>query len=375
MAGPTLAFWLARHGFSATVVERSQGLRSSGNPVDVHGPAFPVAESMGIVPALQAAATHARSMTVLATDGRPIARIPMQSDRAKEFEVPRGDLANLLYEAARGDAEFLFDETITTLTQDADGVDVTFDRAAPRRFDLVIGADGLHSHVRRLVFGPEPTFVRHRDMFVATLALPGLVTDPDSVVLYNAPGRLIAIHPARGTGGAAFIFRGRPPTDVDHRDPAVQKKIVLDAHAGLGWRVPELLDAVRAADDLYFDVVSEVHLDSWARGRVALLGDAASCVSLFGEGSSLAMAGAHTLAAALAVHPDEPAEAFGRYEAAHRKLVGPRQRRIGLIGGLLVPGTGAGLAARNLAARGVSTLARRRGKGSWNAVERAGTQG
>jgi 2-polyprenyl-6-methoxyphenol hydroxylase-like FAD-dependent oxidoreductase len=374
VAGPTLAYWLARHGMRATVVERAQGIRSSGNPVDVRGPAFPVAEEMGIVPALKAIATRATTMTVLGRSGRPIARMPMQADREREFEMPRGDLAGVLYEAARDEAEFLFDDTIVSMTQDADGVDVAFDRAAPRRFDLVIGADGLHSTVRRLAFGPESAFVRFRDMYVATVSAPALTEGLDSVMMYNAPGRLVALHPSRKDGGAAFIFRGKPIDGFDHRDTALHKRIVLDAYAGVGWRVPELLDAVRATEDLFFDPVSEVRMDSWARGRVALLGDAASCVSLFGEGSSLAMAGAYTLAGTLAAHPAEPARALREYEKTHRTLVAPKQRRVGFTGGLLVPRTRVGLATRNLAARGLSAMSRARRTPEWNTVERPGTQ-
>ncbi|GIF69554.1 hypothetical protein Ais01nite_75890 [Asanoa ishikariensis] len=128
------------------------------------------------------------------------------------------------------------------------------------------------------------------------------------------------------------------------------------AYADAGWRVPELLDRLVAADDLYFDAVSEVRLDSWSRGRVALLGDAASCVSLFGDGSSLAMAGASTLAAALAA---DPSHAFAAYESTHRKLVAPKQRRVGRAAGLLVPKTRLGLATRDLAARSVSAFRQR----------------
>jgi 2-polyprenyl-6-methoxyphenol hydroxylase-like FAD-dependent oxidoreductase len=214
----------------------------------------------------------------------------------------------------------------------------------------VVGADGLHSAVRRLAFGPERDFVRHLGLFVATLPLGAPAEAPSDVLLFNAPGRLASIHPSRGEAIAAFIFRGPARPGLDNRDIEQHKQIVLEAYAGLGWRVPELLDRVRAADDLYFDAVSTVCLPSWSHGGVTLAGDAASCVSLFGDGSTLAMAGAHTLAEALAAEPDQT-RALERYEVRHRRLVEPKQRHIGRAAGMLVPKTRLGIAVRNLAAQ------------------------
>jgi 2-polyprenyl-6-methoxyphenol hydroxylase-like FAD-dependent oxidoreductase len=352
VAGSTLAYWLARHGLRPTVVERAQAMRSSGNPVDVRGPAVPVAEAMGIMPRLREAATTATTMSLLGASGRPVTRVrtPAAKGQRPEVEVPRSDLASILYEAARPDAEFVFDDTITALRPDADGVEVTFDRTAPRRFDLVVGADGLHSTVRRLAFGPEHDLVHHLGLYVATLPLGRPADRPDEVVLFNTPGRLASIHPARGTALAAFIFRAPAIPDLDHRDTARHRQIVLDAYTGAGWEVPRLLDALRKADEFYFDSVSAVRLPAWSRGRITLVGDAASCVSLLGDGSSLAIAGAHTLAEALAATHDT-ADALRDYERRHRKLVAPKQRNIGIAAAMLIPKTRLGISARNLAAR------------------------
>lgn len=347
VAGSTLAYWLGRSGFEPTVVERSQGMRSSGNPVDVRGPALPVAEAMGVVSRLRDAATRTKRMRLLKGDGHQVATVGMPAAKGNEVEIPRSDLATVLYEAARDGAEFLFDDTITELRQDDHGVDVTFDRAAPRRFDLVIGADGLHSTVRRLAFGPERDFVRPSGIYVATTSFGEPVDHPEDVLLYNTPGRLVAIHPSRDEGGVAFIFRAEVD-GFDHRDTAQHKQIVTEAYAGIGWRVPALLEGLRDAEDVFFDAVSLVDLPSWSRGRIALVGDAASCVSLLGDGSSLAIAGAHTLATALTT---SPADGFDRYETEHRARVMPKQRAITLSAAMLVPKTRLGLATRNLAAR------------------------
>jgi 2-polyprenyl-6-methoxyphenol hydroxylase-like FAD-dependent oxidoreductase len=350
IAGPTLAYWLARHGFRPTVVERAQGLRSSGSPVDVRGPAVPVAEAMGIMPRLRAAATDVSALTFVDDSGRRVGGMRLSQTRG-EVELPRFDLATILHEAARDEAEYLFADSIATLAPDEAGVDVTFERATPRRFDLVVGADGLHSRTRQLVFGDEGQFVRHMGVWIATLPVDGLDLASHEVLMHNAPGRALALHPNRGNPGAAFIFRGPWEPGFDHRDTVEHKRLLTAAYSSGGWRTPELLQRVRASDDLYFDSVSQVRLDRWSTGRVALLGDAASCVSLFGDGSTLAMAGAATLAESLAATPDDVAGALRCYEQTHRKLVAPKQRNVARAASLLVPATRFGIAARNAATR------------------------
>jgi 2-polyprenyl-6-methoxyphenol hydroxylase-like FAD-dependent oxidoreductase len=358
IAGPTLGYWLARHGFHPTVVEHAAALRSSGSPVDVRGRAVEVAERMGVMPRIREAGTDVTGMSFVNATGRRVGRIDLralqQAAGSREVELPRGDLAAILHQASRNDAEYVFHDAIVALRQDEHGVDVTFEHAQPRRFDLVVGADGLHSAVRRLAFGPEADFVHHLGLYVATVrldGLDGLLDGGREVVMYNAPGRAVAIHPSRGQALAFFAFRSPAVPDFDYRDIAQHKRLLAAAFQGGGWRVPELLKRVQAADDLYFDAVSEVRVRPWWQGRVALVGDAASCVSLFGDGSSLAMAGAFTLAEQLAASPGDHRLAFGRYEAQHRTLVDPKQRNIPRGASLLIPATRPGILARNLATR------------------------
>jgi len=359
IAGPTLAYWLARAGFRPTVVERAGAPRSSGSPVDVRGTALAVAERMGVLPDLRAAATAVTGMTFVDSRGRRVGRIPLESARRGEVELPRGDLARVLYEAGRDGAEYVFGDSVTALDQDPGGVDVTFAHAPPRRFDLVVGADGLHSAVRRLAFGPETAFVRHMGVHIATMPLDDPPPSAHDVVMWTAPGRTVAIHPSRGRALVAFMFRGPAVPGLDHKDIARHRTLVTDAYASAGWRVPELLHLVRTTPDLYFDGVCQVRLPRWSDGRIALLGDAASCVSLFGDGSTLAMSGATTLAEALADHPGDHATAFAAYESRHRTLVGPRQRGVARGAALLIPATRAGLAARDTGIRVASHFTRR----------------
>lgn len=308
---------------------------------------------MQLMPRLREAATSVTNLVFLNADGERVGRVDMgalrQASGSREVELPRGDLAAALYESCRDSAEFVFGDSIASLNQDGGGVDVTFEHAAPRRFDLVVGADGLHSTVRRLAFGPESDFVEPTGIWVATMPVPGAPTRAHEILMHNTPGRLTSVHPSRGKALVAFIFRDGATSNFDPRDGEQHKQRLLDAYAGDGWRLPEFLGHVRETNDLYFDSVSRVKITTWSRGRVALVGDAASCVSLFGEGSSLAIAGAFTLANALASHPDEPAAAFRRYELEHRRLVMPKQDGVSLAAALLVPKTKEGITLRNWA--------------------------
>jgi len=358
IAGTTLAWWLARCGFAPTVVERADGTRSSGSPVDVEGLSFGIVREMGLLPALREAATQVREMTLIDEMGRPITSLPMGvfTNPDEHIELPRNDLARLLYEAGRDRAEYIFGDQIAALTQNGAAVEIRFASGVERTFDLVVGADGLHSSVRRLAFGPEDQFVKPLGIYVATLPLPGEHLDPTRVLLYNRPGRTLALHPARGLGGVAFIFRAAI-TGFDHRDDAQHLAMLERAYADMGWRASEFLAAARAAPDLYFDAVSRVVIDRWSNGQVTLVGDAASCVSLFGGGTGLAIAGARILAEELASGSDHAA-AFARYETRHRQAVMPRQRGMGLVSGLVVPSTALGIALRNTGVRLVSLLTR-----------------
>lgn len=350
VAGSAAAYWLGLGGADVTVVEQAQGLRSSGSPVDVRGPATPVVERMGVLDALRSAATSTTTLAVVDENGGRIGRIPTQT-APDAVEIPRGALVAALVSAAREHAAFVYDDTVVALDDDGRGVDVTFGCGPPRRVDLVVGADGLHSRVRGLVFGPESRFLTHLGLCIATTDLGRAGADPATVTLHNTPGRAVAIHPTVGREGAAFLFRHPPVADAVLRDPAAQRRLVVDTYAGTGWRVPELLEHLRRSDDLYFDAVGRIRIGSWSRGRTVLVGDAAGCVSLFGEGSSMAIVGAATLAQAVAGDPHDPRRALRRYEDAQRRRSVPRQRGASAISHLLVPATRAGLAARDAALR------------------------
>ncbi|SOD63008.1 2-polyprenyl-6-methoxyphenol hydroxylase [Streptomyces zhaozhouensis] len=354
IAGPALAYWLSRTGYRPTVVEHARQLRSGGSAIVVKGPAIPVAQHMGVLPRLRELATRNRSLTLLDPAGRRILRLPLTSDKAPTVEVTRADLSEVLHRAAQTEAEFVFDDTITALRQDEDGVDVTFRRSAPRRFDLVVGADGAHSTVRRLVFGPEQRFTRHLGLYGATVPLePDAVEDPSEMTMLTAPNRMLVVHPSRKTPLAIFTFRTAPLAPHDRKNTALHKRTVADAYADIAWRAPELVATFVDHPAPFFDALTTVRLPSWSRGRVVLLGDAAAATALLGDGSSMAMAGAYALAEELAAHPGDHVRAFAAYESRLRREVGPRQRRVRLLSRLMVPRTRPGLAARNAVGRAV----------------------
>jgi 2-polyprenyl-6-methoxyphenol hydroxylase-like FAD-dependent oxidoreductase len=356
IAGMTLAYWLARNGLRVTVVERGSGQRSSGSPVDVRGQAREIAEQMSIGPRLRQAATDVAGMRFVDSHGRVAARVDrgalQGASGSRDVEIARGDLAAILQEASRDNGELLFGDAIQAIAQDSRGVDVEFQHAPPRRFDLVVGADGLHSGVRRLVFGPERQFVHHAGLYVATFPVNGWFDGLGrDITMFNAPGRSATIHPARTRPLAAFIFWRVALADFDQGDTEQHRRIVQHMYQGDGWHVPALLEQMRTTGDLYFDSVSRVQIPRWSCGRVVLVGDAASCVSLLGDGSSLAMIGAHALAHAIAQHRGAHALAFQQFEADHRRLVEPRQRWMALAATLLVPKTETGIMLRNAALR------------------------
>lgn len=354
IAGPALAHWLHRYGFAVTVVERAPELRTGGYKVDIRGAAIEVAERMGILEDIRRASTDMRSGAYVNDDGKRIATLPADIFGARvgrDDEIMRGDLVRILYERTRADVEYLFGDSITSITpvtpaapatgrpdgrhtaaaaDDAAGVEVTFEQAAPRRFDLVVGADGLHSTVRRLVFGPEEQFLRHLGAYISAFSMPNEL-GLDREELYHAqPGRLICAYSSAGDPAAKGWLSFRSPRlSYDHRDPEQQLDLLEAAFEGMGvspaggWReVPRLLAAAREASDFYFDGMQLIEMDRWSRGRVVLLGDAAHCASpASGQGTGMALVGAYVLAGELAAADREPEEAFARYEEEMRGYV------------------------------------------------------
>ncbi|RPF25495.1 2-polyprenyl-6-methoxyphenol hydroxylase-like FAD-dependent oxidoreductase [Streptomyces sp. Ag109_G2-6] len=339
VAGPALAYWLHRHGFAPTIVERAPALRDGGYAVDFRGEAhLTVLRRMGILDALRAARTGTGSMSYVNSAGKPQAKLPADLFSG-DLEVLRGDLARILYDATKEHTEYVFGDSVTSLAEDADGVHVTFERGAPRRFDLVIGADGLHSRTRSLAFGPEERYVKHLGVYCAIFTTANHLGLDRTGHAYRTAGRLVAMYSAReNTEAKALFYFGSPQLDLDRRDVTRQQQLLAEQFAGNGWQSDHLLEQMRHAPDFYFDSVGQVRMDSWSRGRVALLGDAAYCPSsLSGMGSGLALVGAYVLAGELAAARGDHRTAFARYEREMRAYAEGCQKMGDGVAKLMVP--------------------------------------
>jgi 2-polyprenyl-6-methoxyphenol hydroxylase-like FAD-dependent oxidoreductase len=365
VAGPVLAYWLARYGFRPVVVERAPEPRGGGYPIDVRGPAVTIADRMGIAGRLNQARVDTAAVTFVDAVGRRRSSIDSASMRAmrpsRDVELPRGDLVRILYEVTKDHVEYVFDDSIRTMDEDGEGVTVHFDRGAPRRFDLVVGADGLHSIVRRLAFGEERRFTYPLGYCVAAADVDATLGLRDQYVQYNAPGRMAGIYRYLDRATAIFVFahRDRGPLPFSHGDTAAQKRMVTRAFPETTWDIPRLLAQATAAPDFYFDAVSQIRMPSWSRGRAALVGDAAHAPALLtGQGTTLAMMGAYALAGELHAAGGDRVSAFARYEAVHRRPAARGQRMAWAGAAVLVPGSSWGIRVRDQVTRAMLPLAK-----------------
>jgi 2-polyprenyl-6-methoxyphenol hydroxylase-like FAD-dependent oxidoreductase len=352
IAGASLAYWLGESGYAVTVVERARGLRTSGAaPVDFRGDQLALLERMGVLRDIQA------SQTVIDANGRRLSTFPSVLFSG-DVEIERGDLARILCNRSAGAAEYVFGDHITGMTQDADGVDVTFSHSTPRRFDLVVGADGLRSAVRRLSFGEESLFRHDLGLAIAGFAVPNTLGLDHSGLIYNEPGRLVMVTSGRDPARAAvcLMFAASLP-DYDWHDADGQKRIVAEHFAGVGWQAPALLAALRDAPELYFDTIGQIRLGHWSAGRVVLLGDAAWCTGPGGNGTGHAMLGAYTLAGELTLADGDHAAAFRRYEQIMRPPVTKSQKNAAGAGRFLTPATERRIRNRNRTFRILSSRA------------------
>ncbi|MFD7816883.1 FAD-dependent monooxygenase [Streptomyces sp. NPDC059785] len=368
VAGPALAYWLHRSGFAVTVVEKAGAPRDGGYPIDVRGTATEVVRRMGLLPQLRSAHVDLRRCTFLDADGGTVASVGPRAVaggvEGQDVEVRRGDLTALLHELVRDDVEFTFGDSIGTLDSGAalgrsggGGVDVTFRSGRQRTFDLVVGADGMHSHTRESVFGPEERFHRYLGYCFALCTVPNTLGLSRELMMWNTPGRAAALYATGDDELHAFLtfHQPRPPLAV-LRDPDAQRDLVAEVFADAGWEVPAVLGAMRDADDLFFDTAGQIRMPRWSSGRVALVGDAAYAPSfLTGQGTSLALVGAYMLADALAADRDHTA-AFAAYESGVREFVTMNQALVDNGAATLFPVTAQALERRNAMLRDLVAL-------------------
>ena len=327
IAGPTLAYWLHRYGFKVTVVERAPSTRPGGYAVDFRGSSLRVLERMDLVDEVRKFETHTGAITIVDRANRKVASMP-DGFTSGELEIMRGDLVNILYTATRQDVAYIFNDSITALRETEDGIDVEFQYAPRQSFDLVVGADGLHSKVRALAFGPESQFLHNLGYYIAIFSTPNFMSLDHSGVYHTVPGKRVGVFSARNnTQATASFYFSSDPLEYNRRDVAEQKQIVRDRFREEAWQIPELLRRMEDAADLYFDMISQVRMDHWSKGRTVLLGDAGYCSSpRSGMGTSLAVVGAYVLAGELKRAAGDYEVAFSKYERQMREFVTEAQK-------------------------------------------------
>jgi len=327
VAGAALAYWLHRTGHTPTLIEQAPEFRTGGYMIDFWGVGYQVAKRMGIEDAIRAAGYQIEWLRSVGSRGEIKADVDVDVFRrliGEDFtSLPRGDLAAAIYTTIEDKVETIFGDSIATVDEHDDGVRLTFENSAPRDFDLLVGADGLHSKVRRLVFGPERDFERYLGCKVAACVVDGYWPRDELVyVTYGAPGRQLARCALRDDR-TMFLFIFRAEHDTIDASPKDQLR---NEFSDVGWECRDFLAALDDVDDLYFDVVSQIRMDSWSQGRVLLIGDAAGCISLLGgEGTGLAIAEAYVLAGELARAGVDYRRAFEAYQTRLRPFIRAKQ--------------------------------------------------
>jgi 2-polyprenyl-6-methoxyphenol hydroxylase-like FAD-dependent oxidoreductase len=354
VAGPTLAYWLNAAGYQPTLIEHAPALRGGGYVIDFWSLGYDIAELIGIRAELNQIGYHIREMRIVDRRGKRAASFgtnvfPELTD-GRYVTIARSTLSRVLTEKIENGVEIIFGNGIQNLQEQDDGIEVAFEQGDTRRFDLVVGADGLHSNVRRLIFGPQDQFEKRLGYMVAAFEATGYrPRDDDVYVMFGDPGRMVGRVTLRDDRTLfLFVFTADDADSGSLPDVAGQKALL---HARFGdrvWECPRILDALDRTDTLYFDRVSQIRMPTWSKDRVALVGDAAYCASLLsGQGSALAMTGAYVLAGELAKAAGRHVEGFANYERLLRRFIDDKQRGAERFAGAFAPKTRWGLFFRN----------------------------
>ncbi|WP_316519772.1 FAD-dependent monooxygenase [Kitasatospora brasiliensis] len=362
IAGTALAYWLNRYGFEVTVVERAPSLRGGGQAVDIRGTALTVVERMGLLDDVRARRTGLRGMSVVDADGRELRRTTEWTATGgpvggPDVEILRDELAELIVAADknaggekgsgggkgagadRSAVDYRFDDAIDTLVQHPDGVQVRFRSGTERSFDLVVGADGLHSNTRRLVFGPEADYLHPIGAYLAGWSVPNHLGLDRWEIGYrdgSDPNWFCMAMTVRDNSELRVFVGFHTDEPLDRmlpRDPDRQRRLVAERSAHAGWELPRFLPAMWETDAFHYDVIAQIRMERWAKGRVVLLGDAGYCCSpLTGQGTSVALTAAYVLAGELRAADGDHRTAYPAYERLLRDHVAANQAILEVTG-------------------------------------------
>jgi len=355
VAGPTLAYWLHRSGHEVLLIESSPRVREGGYLIDFWGIGYEVADRMGLIPGIREQGYQAQEVRFVDAGGHTrggfSVDVMARATGGRFTSLRRSDLAATLYRALAGRVEALFGNSITAITETEQGVTIDLQQGPSRQVDLVIGADGLHSRVRELVFGPESDFEFSLGFQVAAFELQGYRPRDELVyVSHGVPGRQLSRFALRDDGTLfLFVFRDEYLPPGSHDTIPEQKALLASVFEDVGWECPRVLAALDSIPEFYFDRVSQIRMDSWSRGRTALIGDAAAAASLLaGEGTGLAMAEAYVLAGELHRSNGDYRLAYSLYQDRMLPFLRRKQASAAGFASSFVPETRLGIIARNL---------------------------
>ncbi|GAB4043844.1 FAD-dependent monooxygenase [Spirosoma litoris] len=352
-AGLSTAYWMNKLGYKVTVVEVANGLKLGGTPVNIEGNTVDIVKRMGIFEQIQA---HRLVMEMLefkndddVTEGKISIRNEGEELPTEDCEIERDTLLHLLVDRIKNDVDFIFNNSITALTETNDAIDVSFKDGTQQTFDLVFGCDGIHSAVRRLWFGNEADYLHFLGQYFSITIVNKLLIRENTTQFYNVPDKAVMLNGYNQKTDIVFCFRSDKEIPYDYRDEAQQRKIILDQFEGESWRIAELLEEVKNSPTFYFDKLCQVRMPSWTKGRVALVGDAGYCASpAAGKGGSLAIDGAAALGDAFQKHGEDFELAFQEYNRSLRPYIEEVQENVVRIGlDTLVPRTEEAIRIRN----------------------------
>jgi 2-polyprenyl-6-methoxyphenol hydroxylase-like FAD-dependent oxidoreductase len=310
IAGFTLAYWLKQRGFSPTIIEKYPHVRGGGYKVDVRGTALEVAKRMGIYEDLLEANVNLAGSKFVSSDAKVF---EFEGDilghsSIGEIEINRWDLAQILSKKV-GEIEIIYGDSITKIDEKM----VYFEKMEPREFDIVVGADGQYSNVRRLAFGEDSKFLRRYGIQFCVFPIPNIFELERCEIVYFDNGKLVTAYAVGDHSYACLAYKS------EDQAPSPNKALFEKQFQGLDWEVPRLISLMKESNDCYFNSIAQVRMPSWSKGRVVLIGDAAHSVQAMG--TSLCMVDGYVLAREIAESNGDYALAFERYEKTMRKVV------------------------------------------------------